>query len=244
MKTMKSTVSLLANFSILCVATFLFCTSALAQSKPSPIEQTYSVKPDYRKCAYPMCGGWFLTPVNQYSLYLTTEDEALQSATILPNSIYVAELNLKKLELDSKQSAQLNAALHAEQVLLRGSISTQVKPRLGLKITRLNTSAAWVGANKNTPVGTYLNVRSSGIMCITTPCPYYVAEIINSQASSNFDDLNLERAQLDRDQEAQAWQAVARDGLIITGVKFESKGQVGPGLGIAATKVFFAFPSK
>ena len=34
---------------------------------PAPNEgSTYVVKPDYRKCAFPMCGGWFLTPVNQF----------------------------------------------------------------------------------------------------------------------------------------------------------------------------------
>lgn len=215
-----------------------------AQKLPSPEQTTYAVKPDYRKCAYPVCGGWYLTPLNQYSLQLTSEDEALQNASILPNSIYVAELNLKALGLDTKQTAELKAALYGEQALLRGNLVTSINPRRTLKITRLDTSAAWISANKNPPVGSYLNVTSSGIVCITTPCPYYTAEIINSQASSNFDELNFAKAELDREQEAQAWQAVATGGLVMTGVKYEAKGQTGTGLGIAATKVYFAFPPK
>lgn len=238
---------------LLAVVATLFCMGAQAQTiiSPEPAGTTYIVKPDYRKCAFPLCGGWFLTPVNQYSLHLETEDEAYQNAALLPNSIYVSYINYKRLGLTEKQIAELDTAINSEQALLRGAIVNS--PRSGTVITRTKTlvaNGAWIGANKNTAIGPYLKISSTGIVCITTPCPYFKAALINSSYSSEFHDLSLEQATLDREQEAQAWQAISTDGLVITGTTYESTGfdetgaVPGKGIGIAATKVFFAFPTK
>lgn len=224
--------------------------------KPEPTGVTYTVKPDYRKCAFPLCGGWYLTPVNQYSLALQTEDEAYESSALLPNTIYVAYINYKRLGLTTKQIAELEAAMRSEQALLRGNITntlTTTKQAVSKAVARTQTlvvNGAWVGANKNTAVGPYLNITSTGIVCITTPCPYFKANIINSDYSSEFHDLSLEKAGLDREQEALAWQALSTSGLVITGTKYETTGfdpsgkEPGKGVGVAATKVFFAFPPK
>jgi len=236
---------------LLAVFASLFSMGAQAQTiiSPEPTGTTYIVKPDYRKCAFPLCGGWFLTPVNQYSLHLETEDDAYQNAALLPNSIYVSYINYKRLGLTGKQIAELETAIRSEQALLRGTVSNAP----GNIITRTKTliaNGAWVGANKNTPVGPYLKISSTGIVCITTPCPYFKAALINSNYTSEFHELSLEKATLDREQEAQAWQAISTNGLVITGTTYESTGfdetgaVPGKGIGIAATKVFFAFPAK
>jgi len=238
---------------LLAVFTSLFSLGAQAQAiiNPEPTGTTYIVKPDYRKCAFPLCGGWFLTPVNQYSLHLETEDDAYQNAALLPNSIYVSYINYKRLGLTGKQFSELEIAIRSEQALLRGTVSNS--PVSGNIITRTKTlvaNGAWVGANKNNPVGPYLKISSTGIVCITTPCPYFKAELINSNYTSEFHELSLEQATLDREQEAQAWQAISTEGLVITGTTYESTGFdetgaiPGKGIGIAATKVFFAFPAK
>lgn len=226
-----------------------FAVSTRAQTivKPEPVGTTYTVTPDYRKCAFPMCGGWFLTPVNQYSLYLQTENEAHESAALLPNTIYVAYMNYKRLGLDEKQIAELETAMRSQQALLRGNLTIN---KLSSRTQTLIVNGAWVGANKNTPVGPYLNITSTGIVCITTPCPYFKANIINSDFSSEIHELSLEKAYLDREQEAHAWQAISTTGLIITGTKYPTTGfdpsgaEPGTGIGVAATKVFFAFPPK
>ncbi len=224
--------------------------------KPEPTGITYSVKPDYRKCAFPMCGGWYLTPVNQYSLALQTEDEAYESSALLPNTIYVAYINYKQLGLTTKQIAELETAIRSEQALLRGNIlntpktTKQLVRKAAAQTQTLTVNGAWIGANKNTPVGPYLNITSTGIVCITTPCPYFRATIINSDYSSELHDLSLEKAGLDREQEALAWQALSTRGLVITGTKYESPGfdpagrEPGKGVGVAATKVFFVFPPR
>lgn len=216
---------------------------AQAVEKPSPIKPTtYSVKPDYRKCAFPACGGWYLTPVNQYSLQLESDDEAYQNSLLLPNTIYVSTINYRALGLTPSQIKELEISLRSGQGLLAGTISGPVISPAAIKT--LNAQSAWTSPTKNEPFGTYLNVSSSGIICITTPCPYFTAQLINSTFSTNFHELTFEKAELDREQEARAWQAVSSGGLVLTGVRYVSQGQVGTGTGISATKVFFAFPAK
>jgi hypothetical protein len=243
----KSCVALIA----LSLSVFSLGAHAQTLITPEATGTTYIVKPDYRKCAFPVCGGWFLTPVNQYSLQLQTEDEAYQSAALLPNSIYVAYINYKRLGLTAAQIAELNTAIQNEQVLLRGSVvSSPTTGKIIAPTKTLVANGAWVGANKNTAVGPYLKISSTGIVCITTPCPYFNANVINSDYSTQFHALSLEKAALDREQEAQAWQAISTDGLVITGTTYDSTGfdetgaEPAKGVGIAATKVFFAFPAK
>lgn len=213
---------------------------------PFPAEApTYRVEPDYRKCAFPMCGGWFLTPVNQYSTQFESEEEAYENALLEPRAIYVAYLNYRQLRLKPEQVKELETFARHGQALLRGNLTRgNITPEDTAAGRSLDVNGAWVGANKLEAYGPYLKVASSGIMCITTPCPYYKAKLINTRFTATFDDLNLEKAELDREQAARAWQALSTDGLIMTGVKYESRGMTGPGTGIAATKVFFAYPEK
>lgn len=226
-------------------SSLLISIACLAQAaeKPAPaVGTTYSVKPDYRKCAFPVCGGWYLTPVNQYSLQLENDDEAYQNSLLLPNTIYVSAINYRALGLTPLQVKELEISLRSGQGLLAGTISGPVISPAATKT--LNAQSAWTSPTKNDPVGTYLKVTSSGIVCITTPCPYFNAQLINSTYATNFHELTFEKAELDREQEARAWQAVSSGGLVLTGVRYVSQGQVGTGTGISATKVFFAFPAK
>ena len=225
----------------------VFSVGSVAQEiqKPSPVRDatTYAVKPDYRKCAFPVCGGWFLTPVNQYSLQLESDDEAYQHSLLLPNNVYVSSINYKALGLTATQIKELESILRSGQGLLAGNV-VGLTSATNFAANTLVAQAAWTSPTKTTAVGPYLKVSSSGIVCITTPCPYFTAQVINSTYSTNFHELTFEKAELDREQEARAWQAVSSGGLVLTGVKYESQGQVGTGLGISATKVFFAYPAK
>lgn len=248
MKHLLIRLSILVKTLLVASSTLLVISAAQAQtsSKPEPATSSiYSVKPDYRKCAFPMCGGWYLTPLNQFSLQLETEDEAYQNSLLLPNSIYVANVDFKKLRLSEKQLEELQLAMHNQQAVLRGVVNKGLSIlTTNVKAPSFSTEAAWIGANKNEAVGPYLKVASSGIVCITTPCPYFKADLVNTNYSFQFHELSVEKAALDRDQEAQAWEAIASRGLLISGLKYESQGQIGTGTGIAATKVFFAFPPK
>lgn len=215
--------------------------------RPAPNEgSTYVVTPDYRKCAFPACGGWFLTPVNQLSHQLEDEDTAYEhSLAAAARSIYVSHINYRRLGLTEEQIRELEERMHGEQVLLRGVFNAStIAPQHPTHLRTLNVSGAWVSANKVDAFGPFLRISSTGIVCITTPCPYYKAEVLNTSFSTIFHDLNFEKAQLDREQTGRAWQAIASEGLVITGITYDYQGMTGPGTGVAATKVFFSFPER
>jgi len=211
----------------------------------------YSVTPDYRKCAFPMCGGWHLTPVNQYSLQPQTEDEAYDSLALLPNTIYVSYLNFKKMGLSEKQTDELKGLIHTQQVLLRGNITSKKSTlRNTFKANTLNANGAWVSANSNTPIGPYQTITSTGIVCITTPCPSFKTQFLNGDYTAQIDEINFDSAELTDAQQAAAWLAISTKGLIITGTTFtflgfdETGAEPGVGNGIKATQVFFSYPFK
>lgn len=242
----------------LVITTFVFTYvasthSANAQSKnlSAKAGTIYSVKPDYRKCAFPLCGGWHLTPVNQYSLQPQTEEEAYDSLTLLPNSIYVSYLNFKALGLKKKHIEELQGFIHTQTVLLRGHItSTKTTSKNSAKMNTLNANGAWVSANNKDPIGPYQKITSTGIICITTPCPYFKTQFLNTDYSSQIDDITLDAAELTETQLAAAWEAISTNGLIMTGTTYhftgfdETGAEPGIGTGVKATQVFFSYPAK
>jgi hypothetical protein len=202
----------------------------------------YTIELDYRMCPSPYCGGWWLTRVNQYSV---TADVALDGkiAPTVPNPVYVASIDYRALGFTDAQIFEFENRIQEGRAFIRGVLKPYPYPVFdGSRLNALAATGTWVAANDNAPMGPYLNVRSTGIVCITTPCPYYEAEVLNSDYRTPVHELDLKRAELTDKQTEQAWIEVNGRGLILTGVRFPSQGQTGTGVGIAATKVFFTFP--
>jgi hypothetical protein len=222
----------------------LFSIGSLAQEIAAPAEAlkpvkdigtTYKVTQDST--------GWSLTLVNQYSLRTETEDEAYQTSLLAHSNISVSRIDYKGLGLKPGQVQELEANLSSGQALLAGNVVTRRAPS-NQKTEILEARAAWISPTRSQAIGPYLKVSSSGIVCVTTPCPYFTVKLINSTYTVNYDDLIFDRAELDHDQEARAWKAVSSDGLVLTGVRFFPEQQTGTATGISATKVFFPFPAK
>lgn len=252
----------LLSFSLL-AATLVTSYTAIANTEntssvviPDKKGAVYSVKPDYRKCAFPLCGGWYLTPVNQYSILPQTEDEAYESSTLLPSSIYVSYLDFKALGLDKKQVEELQGFIRTQQVLLQGTIASKstssntIMAKNIFKSKTLNVNGAWISANKSLAIGPYQKITSTGIVCIRTPCPYFKTHILNSNYSSLIHALDFDNVGLTSEQQIQAWEATSTTGLIITGTTYKFNGfdetgaEPGIGTGVKASQVFFSYPAK
>ncbi len=222
----------------------LFSIGSLAQELTPPAEAQKPVKDigtTYK--VTPGTTGWTLTLVNQYSLRTESEDEAYQTSLMAPSNISVSRIDYKGLGLKPGQARELEANLLSGQAILAGNVVSRPAP--GHQQTEiLEAKAAWISPTKSLAIGPYLKVSSSGIVCITTPCPYFTVRLINSTYTVNYDALIFDRAELDHDQEAQAWKAVSSDGLVLTGVRFFPEQETGVATGISATKVFFPFPAK
>jgi hypothetical protein len=212
--------------------------------RPDPAkQQVYSLEPDLRKCAFPFCGGWYLNPVNLATVSFQNEEQALNAPSSFA-PIYIAKINYRALGLTQDQIKKFEQEAYAGKALIRGTLSDYRVYTQGIArpVYQLLARGAWLAANGNPHLGPYLDVRSSGIVCITTPCPYYEAELINTDILSLFDRVTFERARLTREQETLAWREISQGGLFMTAVTFSFEGLAGEGTGLAATQVYFSYP--
>ncbi len=212
----------------------------VAPIKPANI--TYSITPDLRRCPSPLCGGWFITPVNMLTMGLLSETETLKMASaVSPAAMYVADLEFSCTQWSEAEKAEFahaalqGAALVSGQMIERPSAAAS-NGFINLFVVR----DAFTAASKNLPVGPYLSVQPSGITCVTTPCPYFSADVVNSNMVYEFHDLTFAKAGLSAEEEQAARAQLASGALLVTGVA----GQTGAGTGINVTQVFWAYPPK
>ena len=90
---------------------------------------------------------------------------------------YVAELDFEALPLRDEQVATIEAA--PERFVLRGELVAQSSD-LG-DVGRLSVTEAWQGHAGTAARGALLRVVNEGIVCITSPCLSFSAELLNSR---------------------------------------------------------------
>lgn len=133
---------------------------------------------DLRKCMYPMCGGWFVKRVNR-ALTRCADGKWAKDC-------HVADLDLAALGVSEETASEYrNGSFGTGHGLVRGTLK-----KVGMADT-LVASEAWVGAADSEPVGTTYRVTSSGIQCITYPCPIFEEAKLNDYSHRKIHDLDL-----------------------------------------------------
>jgi hypothetical protein len=133
----------------------------------------FLIRADFRRCASPMCGGYFVSRPNR----ATTRCADGRSRA----ECYVASLDTSALGPDV-DVAPLRTLLSTEgKVVVGGSV--RAAPSHGFGVLRVTD--AWVaGAARGVARGQAVAVGDSGIRCITSPCPSQVEIVLNSNGSS------------------------------------------------------------
>ncbi len=105
----------------------------------------YTVRPDLRRCVFPLCGGYWLKKLN------STVDE-----------IYVPEIDLTRAGLDQSD-------FDVGGSVVRGTLTSRTYD--GSFGTRkiLSANAAWA-VGSGTPSGTYYKLTDTRIVCFRAPC--------------------------------------------------------------------------
>jgi hypothetical protein len=129
----------------------------------------FRLRRDVRRCAAPLCGGFFVSRVNSSS---TSCVDGARSA-----ECYVTGLDLSALALGSAAEARVTGA--PEELLLAGEIAPE-STDFG-ELGRLRVTEAWQGHTGVRAEGAFLRVVNEGIVCITNPCPTFSAEILNAR---------------------------------------------------------------
>jgi len=192
---------------------------------PSSSPSYFELRRDVRRCAAPLCGGFFVQRVNRLS---TRCADGTRSA-----ECYVMDLDFSALGLSDEQVARLEAT--PEDILLRGELGAEDTTFGALGV--LNVSEAWQGHAGVDPTGAFLRVKNSGIVCITSPCQSFSAELLDTLP------LSIPIAEVDvsgiGDDPSDAFaQLNEPDGLIVAGRPEIVSGPAGRALGIDASEYY------
>jgi hypothetical protein len=174
----------------------------------------YTVREDMRRCASPMCGGYFVKRVN---LPLTR----------CANGRFMSECYVA--EIDWNGQAQVEAG----PAILRGKmIAKRYAPRGVFGVLRVDES--WQAINNNRPTGLFYRVRDRGLRCIASPCPTHHEAKLNTTFSQNIAGVDL--SALNGADVARSM--TGPDGVIATGDHVKVKGPGGSLLELKATQVY------
>jgi hypothetical protein len=194
----------------------------------------YTIRPDFRRCAPPLCGGFWVQAVNRKDTRCA--DGSLQE------ECYVAHLDMHLSGVTTPQPSEWLYPLSSR--LLRGTIVPLDQPPFpGLGV--FVVSEIWQAATEVTPTGKFVRLYDSSSVCKTAPCPTFLEHLLNSRRQryihiTDLSEVDASDAQLDA-----AYQAMqSDDGLLAAGKHFHFAGPAGQDLGFAARQFYFQVVSK
>ena len=194
----------------------------------------YAIRHDARRCAWPMCSGWFLSRVNRSTTTCNTGSSAAEC--------YTPVLDWAESGLDQGQQDKLIGAaarFGGKFALVRGRFAkkntTTPRPELGKFIV----TEAWAAEGDNAPDGVFAKVFENGIRCIAAPCPTLTEKGLNTGNAANIADLDFAPSDLS-EQQIQGFveQYIAPSGIIIAGDRYSFKMNGRTGKGRTVTNAF------
>lgn len=178
----------------------------------------YIVRPDLRKCASPLCGGFFIRSANQ-------------NLTRCANGRRMSECYVTDIQWNGAPEIELNRAL------LRGTITTRGN-RKG-KYGVLHVTEVWRAASEAKPYGDFFRVRDLGVRCIAAPCLSHSEAKLNSTESKKIAGVNLNDAGANDEAVSDAFKAMTgKDGVLVAGGHTQVTGPAGRALMLNAAQFY------
>lgn len=151
-------------------ATPSFDTTTTAPDSLASTSTFYTIRRDLRRCASPMCGGYFIKLVNQ-------------PRTRCANGRSMTECYVASIEWNGQPEPERDGAI------VRGTLSSRGDRRGTYGV--LNAREVWTPAGTNQPTGTFFRVRDRGIRCIAAPCESHHEAKLNTTVSRNIAGVDL-----------------------------------------------------
>jgi hypothetical protein len=208
-------------------ATEAVATSSSELSLPLPAADYFGLTRDTRRCASPLCGGYWVRSLNR----LTTRC----SDGTLKSRCYVAEADW--------QTIGGEPSIDGNGIVVRGQIASRVYEDFG-ELGRFVARAAWTPASTGAARGAFFLVGDNGIRCITEPCFSTDADLLNLGLRLTISDLDLTRVSADEAELDAAGAALATHDLVVAGNLSLRSGTAGLGVLLTASQFFVPGPSR
>jgi hypothetical protein len=166
----------------------------------------FTIREDLRKCASPMCGGYFVKRVNQ-------------PTTLCANGRNMSECYVASIDWNGA------AEVDAKRALIRGTIETR-GDRNG-KYGVLRVTEVWQALNDDEPSGDYFRVKDTGVRCVAAPCNSYSEAKLNTKLEQKIAGVSSSSDE-NSEQWAQARKAMTgEDGVVVVGLHAPVSGPAG-----------------
>lgn len=194
---------------------------------PRSSDRFVTLRRDFRRCAAPLCGGYFIHEVN-----LDTPEA------------YVSQLVFEGSGLD-EETIQSIRQTPVEELVLQGY--------LGVSEPTFNTRpfivrAAYRGLPGRTPASSdafySVHKRVPRIECFTTPCPNEIAVKLNTEARDNIDAVSVAAAALAFVDRAWLTSRVERRSALVAGALREASSSRRERQVLLASQVFLRLPER
>ncbi|MDJ0737014.1 MAG: hypothetical protein QNJ47_23590 [Nostocaceae cyanobacterium] len=167
----------------------------------------YTVRRDFRKCVFPICGGFF---IKQNNLRATPCVDG-----VFRNECYVTSIDWSSLKLAPDELAKVENE-DGKLLILRGNIVPVEFPGFG-EFGELRVKEAFIAATDAPPKGTFVGLKDNGIVCITTPCFSTDKFVLNKPKSSQVSSIDLSQSGATSKQIELARKQIFGKGLIAVG---------------------------
>lgn len=197
-------------------------TAAPAPDPVAGASTFYTIRRDVRRCASPMCGGYFIKLVNQ-------------ARTRCANGRSMTECYVSSIEWNGLSEPDKDGAI------VRGTVSKRGDRRGVYGV--LDAKEVWLPASEKQPSGTFFRVRDRGLRCIAAPCETHHETKLNTSVSRNVAGVDLSGAAPSDDAVSEALTTMTSpDGVLVSGTHEPVTGPAGRSQTLKATQ--FYLPAK
>lgn len=209
--------------SSLLVATFLLVGCAVADSPNDDLTSSddavatatgsyFQITRDFRKCAPPSCGGFFLERVNHAT---TRCNDGSYRARC-----YSSTLDWTDAHLGAADQAILTDAAASSTAIVRGHFAPPAETLLP-EIGRFLIDEAWVAENDGVAAGPFVRVIDNGVRCITAPCSHLAETTLETARKAMISEVDFKTADMTETELAACTAELAgSDGILIAGDRY------------------------
>jgi hypothetical protein len=202
----------------------------------------FELTADLRRCASPLCGGWFLRRLNESPM---TCHDGQQAETCYAPAIDWTEAHLTGAQQAELLEASRQAAVAGDvRAIVRGRLAptntTTPRPELGAFVV----TEGWIAENDAISEGGFVKVKDNGIRCFAAPCPSLTEWTLNTPQVAEIAKADLTPARLTDVQLEECLADIAGpDGLLVTGDRYTVRVDGRTGTGRTATAVYRRLPA-
>jgi len=194
-----------------------------ATNSQSKSESFFTVRRDMRRCASPLCGGYFVRLVNQ-------------SLTRCSTGKYQSECYVTTIDWNSLPQVEPEKALLRATLVIKGDSHG--------KYGVLKVSESWRAVGTNTASGEFFRVRDRGLRCIAAPCLSHHEIKLNTTIGREIAGVDLSSAGADDQSTSEALAAMTGpDGVLVAGSHSPVTGPAGRAETLKASQFYVRVPS-